>query len=109
MLCATYTSTIHLVALERKRPCGESDAAIPTKKCTLSALHRVDQTVPCHCKLTHMVCNLNTCNCKIKSHWISTTPAAATDQKHEDELSSQDIKSAGTQQFPPLQGICMHT
>ena len=32
MLCATYTSTIHLVALEHKRPCAESDTAIPTKK-----------------------------------------------------------------------------
>ena len=50
-----YTSTIHLVALECKRPCAESDAATPTKKYTPSALCRVDQTVPCHCKLTHMV------------------------------------------------------
>ena len=55
------------------------------------------------------MCNLNTCNCKIKSHWISTTPAAATDRKHEDELSLQDNKSAGTQQHPPLQGTFMHT
>ena len=60
MLCATYTSTIHLAALEHKRPCAESDAALPTKKCTLSALCRVDQTVPCHCKLTHMVTDNNT-------------------------------------------------
>ena len=58
---------------------------------------------------THGVGNLNTCNCKIKSHWMSTTPAAATDRKHEDELSSQDIKSVGTQQHPPPQGTCMHT
>ena len=45
----------------------------------------------------------------MKPHWISPTPAAGTDRKHEDELSSQDVKSAGTQQHPPLQGTCMRT
>ena len=56
-----HFNRIHLDALERKRPYAQSDTAIPTKKGMLSAICSVDQTVPCHCKLTHLwyMCNLN--------------------------------------------------
>ena len=44
-----------------------------------------------------------------EQYGTSTEEWASWHRLVKNKLSSQDIKSAGTQQHPPLQGTCMHT